>query len=61
MHCENVPFYIRLAKVIALSKDNSSTPAVGQIRPIAIMSSLYKLFETVILNRLKLDMLTNGK
>lgn len=49
---DNIPQYLKCAKVITLSKTDSPCPPVGQIRPIAILPTLYKLFETVVHDRI---------
>lgn len=48
-----MPKYLKKARVVALSKDDTKFPTVGNIRPIAVLPSLMKLFEQVVLTRLQ--------
>ena len=49
----SIPEYIKRARVIPLSKDDTDTPDYGQIRTIAILPALSKVFEKVVLKRLQ--------
>ena len=46
------PHYLKSAKIIPLSKQNTEYPDVGQIRLIAILPAISKVYEKCILRRL---------
>lgn len=48
----NIPIYLKKARVIALSKTASITPPVGEVRTIAILPAFSKLIERTIHNKL---------
>ena len=51
----NIPKYLYSAKVTALTKDKklSVYPSVGDIRTIAVLPVITKLYETALLVKLK--------
>ena len=50
-----IPSYLKLAKIIPLSKDpnNSPFPEIGQVRTIAVTPAISKLFELCILHKVR--------
>ena len=46
----DVPEYFMNARLILLSKDDSDTPQINKARPISILPTITKLFETTILH-----------
>ena len=50
-----VPKYVKTGKLLNLSKDGTEYPGVGQIRTISMGCGLFKMFETTILEKLKLQ------
>ena len=47
------PKYLNCARIIPLSKEANDKPAYGAIRTISVLPTLSKIFEKVILGRLK--------
>jgi hypothetical protein len=52
----NIPKYLKTARVTCLSKEDSPFPEYGKIRPIAVLPSLTKLYETCIAIRLNKEL-----
>jgi hypothetical protein len=50
------PNYLKRARVVPLSKENTKYPQTGNIRPIAIYPSVTKLFEQAILLHLEQEL-----
>ena len=48
-----VPAYANRATIIPLSKQDTEYPEYGKVRPIAVLPAIFKLYETLILERLK--------
>ena len=48
MKYEKIPSYLKCARIIALSKSNTSYPQIGEIRTIAILPAFSKLIERII-------------
>ena len=48
-----IPSYLKTARIVVLSKEKSNFPTYGNIRPIAILPTLFKVFEIIILQRLR--------
>lgn len=51
-----VPKYVKTGKLLNLSKDGTEYPGVGQIRTISMGCGLFKMFETTVLEKLKVQM-----
>ena len=47
-----IPQYCKQALIISLSKEESQYPTQGNVRPIAIVPTVTKLYETIILGKL---------
>ena len=48
-----IPEYLKQAKVIPLSKETTMFPQVGNIRTIAVLPAITKVYEKLILTRLQ--------
>ena len=51
-----VPDYLKQAIIVPLSKTATEHPARGDVRPIAILPAVAKLYETVILHKLQTEL-----
>ena len=51
-----VPKHLKLARVVTLSKTDSKYPSVGDIRTIAILPAVFKLYETCVLKLLEQEL-----
>ena len=47
-----VPSYMKKARIVPLSKEDTAYPKVGNIRTISVLPSTYKLFEKIVYWRL---------
>ena len=54
-----IPPYLREARSIILSKSEDHFPAIGDVRIIAILPAITKLFEQCLLILIKIDLLKN--
>ena len=50
---QRVPNYLKTARMVVLSKSDTNFPNYGDIRPIVILPTIYKVFESIILARIK--------
>ena len=51
-----IPKYLNTVRIIGLSKDGTNpTPEVGKIRLIAIGNAVEKLYQTILLNKLNIE------
>ena len=50
------PSYVKRARIVTLSKTTSQYPPVGQVRPIAILPAITKLYEQIIMCRLQKEL-----
>ena len=50
---QDLPAYLKVARIVSLSKDGTEAPPEGDIRTIAIIPQLTKVYETIIHSRLE--------
>ena len=55
-----IPQYVKTARVIALSKEDSPYPSYGKVRPIAVTPAITKLLEQIVLDKLTKEMQTHA-
>ena len=48
-----LPKYLKQARIVALSKDGTERPSEGDIRTIAIVPQLTKVYETIVHRRIE--------
>ena len=51
-----VPNYCKEARIVPLSKEDGEFPQIGGIRTVNILPGIFKLFEKVVLKKLKVEM-----
>ena len=47
-----IPSYLNIARMIPLSKEATAYPEVGNIRTIAVLPAISKIWEKILLKRL---------
>ena len=52
-NCTGLPTYVKTARIIALSQEGSKFPDVENIRTIAILPAMMKIYEKVVIKRLQ--------
>ena len=50
---KKIPKYVKTGALLNLSKDSTAFPKVGQIRTISMGCGIFKIYETVVLEKLK--------
>ena len=51
-----MPEYCKCARIVPLSKEESEFPSVGGIRTINILPGIFKVYEKVVLGKLKKEL-----
>ena len=51
-----VPEYLKEARIVPLAKEDTEYPNVGAIRTVNILPSIFKIFEKVVLGKLKVEL-----
>ena len=54
------PPYMKKAKIICLSKEATALPSAGQVRTIAVLPVVSKVFEKLLLSKLKEEITAKG-
>ena len=49
----SVPTYCKEARVIPLSKEETEFPSVGAIRTVCVLPGVFKVYEKIVLSKLK--------
>lgn len=50
---DDIPDYLKIARLTLFSKNNKTKAALDDIRPIAVLSHIIKVLEKVIKNKLE--------
>ena len=51
-----VPKYCKEARIVPLSKEDSEFPSVGGIRTVNVLPGIFKIYEKIVLKKLKQEL-----